>query len=97
MPHNFYHLLLKIKLNELGMWQVSVIGEVCTGFWWGGPREGDHCEDLGIYGKIILKWIFSKWVGSHGLDCCGLRKGDVTGARGGGNESSVSTKCGGFF
>jgi hypothetical protein len=48
MLHNFYHLLLKIKCNELGMWHVSV-----TRFWWGSPKEGDDSEDLGIYGRII--------------------------------------------
>ena len=38
-----------------------VTGEVHTGFWWGGPKEGDHRKDEGIYGRIILKWIFIKW------------------------------------
>ena len=36
-------------------------GEVVIGFWWGNLREGDHLEDPGVDGRIILKWIFEKW------------------------------------
>jgi len=27
----------------------------------GGLREGNHLQDPGIDGKIILRWIFRKW------------------------------------
>ena len=34
---------------------------MCTGFWWGNLRKGDHLEDPGVDGKIILKCNFDKW------------------------------------
>jgi hypothetical protein len=35
-------------------------GEVHAGFWWGKLRERKRLEDLGIDGRVILKWIFKK-------------------------------------
>jgi hypothetical protein len=38
-------------------------GEVHTEFWWGNLREIDHLEDPGVGWRIILRWIFRKWIG----------------------------------
>jgi hypothetical protein len=37
-------------------------GEVHTGFWWGGLREGDHLRDPSVDERIILKCTW-KWDG----------------------------------
>ena len=45
-------------------------------------------KDPGVEGRIILKWIFEKWDGRHGLAaaCCKY-----------GNEPSNSIECGEFL
>jgi hypothetical protein len=35
-------------------------GEVFTGFWLGGPKARDHWEDLGIGGRITLRWTLGR-------------------------------------
>jgi hypothetical protein len=42
-------------------------------FWLEIQKERNHLEDLGIDGRIILKW--KNWVGKCGLGSCGLRQG----------------------
>jgi hypothetical protein len=53
------------------MRRVGFVARRLTGFWWGDVRERDHLEDSGVEGRIILKWIFNKWGGKHGVDLSG--------------------------
>jgi hypothetical protein len=38
--------------------------ERCIQVLWGKLREEDHLKDLGVDGRIILKWIFERLVGA---------------------------------
>jgi hypothetical protein len=40
---------------------------VNTSFWWGNLREGKYINDLGVDGRIKLKWIFDQWAGGMDL------------------------------
>jgi hypothetical protein len=31
-----------------------------AGVWWGNPKERDQLKDLGVDGRLLLKWIFTK-------------------------------------
>ena len=69
-----------------------------TGFQLGDLREREHLEDLGIDGRIILKWIL-KWMwwggGVYWIDLA--QDWNVAGACECGNEPSGSIKCGEFL
>jgi hypothetical protein len=41
--------------------------------------ETDHLEDLGVYGRIILKLIFSTWNGEAGTGLIWLKIGTAGG------------------
>jgi len=45
------------------------------GFWWGNVRARDNLEDLGVDGRIILRWIFRKWDVGAGTGSSWLRIG----------------------
>jgi hypothetical protein len=42
------------------MWHAWERGEVFTGFWLGGPKVRYHWEDLGVGGRITLKWTLGR-------------------------------------
>jgi hypothetical protein len=37
------------------------MGEMCTGFLWENLKERDQWGDPDVDGRIILRWIFTKW------------------------------------
>jgi len=61
-----YCLEDQIEKNDMGgACRAYGGGEGCSRVWWGNVRERDGLGNPGIDGRIILRWIFSKWnVGS---------------------------------
>jgi hypothetical protein len=43
-----------------------------TGFWWRNLSQRDHLKDLGVDGRVALKYIIKKWNGEAAAACeCG--------------------------
>jgi hypothetical protein len=72
-------ILYKTISNRIAMKGVWGRGEVHTGFWCGYLKEGDHLEDPGVDGRIILKWILKKWDGMAWPGLIWLRIGTGSG------------------
>ena len=58
---------LYCSLNVIGVWGRWQL------FWWGNMKERDHWEDLGVDGRIILKWILNMMGGTYGINLAQVR------------------------
>jgi hypothetical protein len=62
--HSLYYspnIVMVIKSRWM-RWVGHVVrmGEVLAGFWLGGPKRRDHWEDLGVCGRITLRWTLGR-------------------------------------
>jgi hypothetical protein len=68
-----------------------------TKFWLESLKGRGHSEDIGVGGRIILKWISGKWDWTVGTGFIWLRIGTSGGSCEHGNEHSSSIKGGEFL
>jgi hypothetical protein len=71
-PPNIFRTI-KSRIRLAGHVAYVGRGDVHTGFWWGNLRKGDYFENLGVDGRIILKWNFVRWYGG----ICSISLADV--------------------
>jgi hypothetical protein len=60
--HSLYsspNIVRAIKSRRM-RWVEQVACEVFTGFWLGGPKVRDNWKDLGVGGKITLRWTLGR-------------------------------------
>ena len=66
-------------------------------FWLKTLREREYLEDLGVDGRIVLKWNFKTWDGDVDWLDLAQDRDKVTEFFENGNESSVTIKGGEFI
>jgi hypothetical protein len=49
-------MLVYLSISNINLYITYYI----TGFWLGGPKVRDHWEDLGVGGRITLRWTLGK-------------------------------------
>jgi hypothetical protein len=59
----------------------------------GKPEERDHWGNPGVDGRVILRWLFTKWDVGVWTELSWLRYGQLAGACAYCNEHSGSIKC----
>jgi len=54
--------------NGMGGTCSTYEGGMHTGVLWGNLMERDPLDDQSLDGRIVLRWVFKKWVMGHRLD-----------------------------
>jgi hypothetical protein len=55
---NIVRVIKSRRMRWVG--HVAHMGEVYIGFWLGGLKARDHWEDLGVGGRITLRWTLRR-------------------------------------
>ena len=53
-------VIKSMAINGKGKWQARGRKEIYRWLCWKNLKEKDHLENIGVDGKIILKWILKK-------------------------------------
>jgi hypothetical protein len=63
MERNSSRVKISIKYGKRWAGHVTHIEQCIQDFWWESQKERKHYGNLGICGRIILKWILKRYCG----------------------------------